>query len=134
MGEAGPGAFDPLFETSVAFFTRMSTTEDSNIHYQQRTWYSQNLADFPRQGPFIAPEGSVAIKTEATDEGEHFTTMVMVKREPGYDPEGNDWYYEVRNPDGSLDESPAPGRIGLCRGCHGGGQATDYLLAFDIEN
>ncbi len=130
----GPGAFDPDYETSSEFFTRIEEPMPSNIHAMQRTWYSSNLADLPLTGPFTVPEGSVAIKAEYDADGNNFTTVVMIKREAGYDPDGNDWYYEVRNPDGSQADSPAPGRVALCSGCHKDGADTDFLLGFDREN
>src|SRR5690606_39668321 len=107
---------------------------ESGVHAQQRTWYSVNVADLPEDGPFSVPEGTTAIKAEYDDEGEFFLSVVMIKREAGYDPNGNDWYYEARNPDGSLASSPAPGRVTLCSGCHSRGASTDFLLAFDLEN
>ncbi len=130
----GPGAFDPDYETSSEFFTRIEQPMPSNIHAMQRTWYSSNLADLPLTGPFTVSEGSVAIKAEYNADGNNFTTVVMIKREAGYDPDGNDWYYEVRNPDGSQADSPAPGRIALCSGCHKDGAETDFLLGFDLAN
>lgn len=133
-GDPGPGAFDPDYETSDAFFTRMSTSVPSQIHAQQRTWYSSNISDLPRTGPFTVPEGTVAIKAEYDQAGDNFITVVMIKREAGYDPDGNDWYYEGREPDGSLASSPTPGPAGLCKGCHSGGADTDFLLGFDLEN
>ncbi len=130
----GPGEFNPDYETSSEFFTRIEQPMPSNIHAMQRTWYSSNLAQLPLTGPFTVPEGSVAVKAEYDADRDNFTTVVMIKREAGYDPEGNDWYYEVRNPDGSQADSPAPDRVALCSGCHKDGADTDFLLGFDLEN
>jgi hypothetical protein len=39
----------------------------------------------------------------------------MVKRPPGYDPEGGDWEYLVLTPAG---EATQRGRLPLCKRCH----------------
>jgi len=133
-GDPGPGAFDPDYQTSDAFFTRLATPLASRIHAQQRTWFSVNIADLPPEGPFTVPEGTVAIKAEYDADGTNFVTVVMVKREAGYDPDGNDWYYEAREPDGTLASSPTPGPASLCKSCHADGADTDFLLGFNLEN
>ncbi len=130
-----PGAYQDDYETSGAFFTRMSEPADSgSVHGTVRIWYSKSVMDMPLDGPFMAPEGTVAIKDEFDSSGAVFVKVVMVKREAGYDSEHHDWYYEARNADGTLASDPVPGTPSLCVDCHQDAEDTDYLQGFSISN
>lgn len=65
---------------------------------------------------------------------------VMVQREPGYDPENDNWYWGKYLPDGSLDVNPAgaqlAGRVAKgaetgCIACHLAAEDADYLFSND---
>lgn len=134
-GTPGPGQFQGDYETSPAFFTRMSAPMDSgSVHGSVRIWYSANVADLPPAGPFVVPEGTVAIKNEYDSMGVVFVKVVMVKKSAGYDPDHSDWYYEARNPDDSLASNPTPGTPSLCIDCHTASADTDYLQGFALMN
>jgi len=133
-GDPGPGEYQEGYQTSSEFFTRMSQPALGPTHRMMRIWYSTNVEELPPGGPFTVPEGTVAIKAEFDASGENFLTVVMVKREAGYDAANGNWYYEGRLPDGSLASDPTPGPAPLCVGCHDDSPDTDYLRGFDIEN
>ena len=126
-GEPGPGAFEPSYATSDAFFTRMAgPVEGESVHGTVQIWYSTNLE--PLLGaPFVAPEGTVAIK--AQDNGQPALT-VMIKEAAGFDPENGDWSYEQRSADGALTNA---GALPACIACHAGWPETDHLAGTELE-
>jgi hypothetical protein len=129
VGEPGPGAFDPDFETSGAFFTQMAgPVEGGTVHGTVQIWYSANLREgLEAGGPFVAPVGSVAIKVQ--DNGAPAITA-MVKREAGFDPDDADWSYEQRDADGALTNE---GALPFCIDCHSGFADTDYLGGTELR-
>ena len=60
---------------------------------------------------------------------------VMYKREKGYDPKNQDWFYTKYNPDGSPQKNPKgvllTGRVPKCLGCHKAAAGGDYVYSFD---
>jgi hypothetical protein len=133
--EPGPGAYQTDYEASEAFFTRMSEPANSgSVHGSVRIWYSANVMDLPPMGPFVAPEGTVAIKNEYDASNDVFVKVVMIKKPAGYDPSNNDWYYEARNADDTLANDPVPGKPSLCIDCHRAAEDTDYLQGFSLSN
>ncbi|MEO7035743.1 MAG: hypothetical protein ABI548_17560, partial [Polyangiaceae bacterium] len=127
-GAVGVGEFRSDYKTSASFFTRMSTPADSgSVHGVVRIWYSSNVAALATSGPFVVPEGTVAIKDEYDSSGAVLVKVVMIKKASGYDATHHDWYYEARGPDDSLAANPVPGTPSLCVSCHSGAPDTDYL-------
>ncbi|RMD89350.1 MAG: hypothetical protein D6811_12330 [Alphaproteobacteria bacterium] len=65
---------------------------------------------------------------------------VMFRREEGYDPDNQDWFWAKYLPDGSLDKNPKgmqlAGRVAKgadvgCIACHSGAGGDDYLFTTD---
>jgi len=75
-----------------------------------------------------APRGMRVIKAGYRDDaGTQFEALtVMVKMEPGYDPEHGDWYYGVLAADGT--SAKMQGRLDTCIGCHHEAAEQDYLF------
>lgn len=122
----GPGGFAPDFKTSDSFFTLMGgMVPGDSPHGSVQIWYSSNLRDMIESPSFVAPEGSVSIKEFSNDNGTGYA--VMVKREAGFDSDNGDWYYEMRDADGTVRDMPPPGAIETCINCHIAAAATDYL-------
>jgi hypothetical protein len=131
---AAPGAFLTDFEESDKFFTIMDSFVAGNSpHGRSLIYYSTNIRELIDKEQFTVPEGTVSIKAfdnEGDDAIEGYA--IMIKKESGYDPENNDWYYEMRNPDGTLMESPEPGANPMCIGCHAVAKSTDYLAGTEL--
>lgn len=82
--------------------------------------------------------GKVAIGTVKANRGQYLNTVdVMYKREAGYDPDNNDWFWVKYRPDGTLQANPIgvrlAGRVakGMDRGCiacHSKARGNDYLF------
>jgi hypothetical protein len=127
--QPGPGEFKADYATNSLFFTRMSApVRGASVHGTVRIWYSSNVKDLITQSSFTVPVGTTSVKeADPNNDGTVDTVYVMVKREAGYDSANNDWYYEVRNPQGVLQSSPAPGKIAGCINCHKDLAQTDYL-------
>jgi hypothetical protein len=74
------------------------------------------------------PVGTTVIKEkreEATSPKLH-AYAVMIKREPGYFPEGGDWEYGFVSLEGKRVETR--GRLDHCAQCHAMTKSTDYLF------
>ena len=134
---AAPGGFVADFDNSPDFFTltQEPVAAAPSPHGSVRIWYSVNI-EFSLGTPgFEAPPGTTAIKRADRDgDGDADAILVMVKREPGYDPPRGDWYYEVRSPDGALLASPTPGANPACSGCHSAAAASDYLAGASLRS
>lgn len=133
--EAGPGAFQADFRTSDTFFTMMSEmTPGDSPHGRVQIWYSSNVSDLLSESTFLVPVRTVAIKPFDMDEdGTEDGLAVMIKREPGYDADNNDWRYEMRDVSGNLMEEPVPGRNAMCISCHAAAADKDYLLGTEMR-
>ena len=62
-------------------------------------------------------------------------TTVMFKREAGYNPDAEDWFWAKYLPDASLDQTPdgvqLAGRVPGCIGCHQGASGGDFVFLHD---
>ena len=60
---------------------------------------------------------------------------VMYKREKGYDPDNQDWFYTKYNPDGTPQKNKKgvlmTGRAAKCIGCHQSAAGDDYVYTFN---
>jgi hypothetical protein len=127
--ESGPGAFTKDYATSKDFLTHMDArVKGSSPHGSVQIWYSSNIESIIGSAGFEAPEGTTSIKEFDMDsDGTLDGFAVMVKKEAGYDADNGDWYYEMRDPSGSVMPDPAPGKIADCISCHVAAKKTDYL-------
>jgi hypothetical protein len=134
--DEGPGEFDPDFATSDAFFTRMAEPRvglASSPHNVVQIFYSKNIEPVIEQDSFEAPPGTVAIKTQdSNDSGSIDTIMVMIKQEPGSSPETDDWLYQRRRANGNLDAEGSPA-LDFCVACHAGWPETDALAGTTLD-
>lgn len=139
----GPGGFDPDFETSPDFVTRMSEPmiglSSLSPHQIVQIFYSTNIEPILGEDAFgPLPEGTVAIKKQDRDDDGIFDQlMVMVKKAPGTDPDLDDWVFEQYDPsDGSLVSSSETSDSfrDFCSGCHVDFSATDWLRGTSLEN
>lgn len=73
------------------------------------------------------PQGSIVVKEKLTTSKSTTPELltVMVKREPGYNPNSGDWEYMVF--DGSGKRVQARGKLENCQSCHMSDQDTDYV-------
>lgn len=72
------------------------------------------------------PTGTTVAKVKLIDgSSEPAGVAFMVKREPGYNPEGRDWEYFLF--EGKPLRLSARGAISTCQGCHGSQDLTDGL-------
>lgn len=81
------------------------------------------------------PAGVSAEEVQMDPEGHLASITVMFRREAGYDPENQDWFWGKYLPDGTLDQNPAgmrlAGRVAKgadvgCIACHSGSE--NYLF------
>jgi hypothetical protein len=139
--EPGPGAFDPAFTTSAAFFTRMSAPARglaSSPHGGKigvvQIFYSKNIESVITASALDAPLGTVAVKTQDPDgDGTINNIMVMIKKAPGFDAAAGDWLYERYAADGTLDVSGGA-KLAFCSTCHNGYSATSQLAGTSLAN
>lgn len=83
----------------------------------------------------------ISVEDVQRDRSEHLDPItVMYRREAGYDPENQDWFWAKYLPDGSLDQNPQgvplAGRVAKgadqgCIACHSAA-GDDYIYTFDL--
>lgn len=133
----GPGAFDLEFASSDDFFTRMSAPAvglDSSPHGKVQIYYSKNLEAAVGLKEFVAPEGSVAIKTQDFDDsGDYGEILVMIKEAAGFNKEAMDWRFEVRRADGAV-KLEGTEDTEFCANCHRAFESVDGLAGIELEN
>ena len=81
------------------------------------------------------------LKTVAQDPGKFLMAVtVMVQREPGYDPDDNNWFYVKYAPDGTIDKNEKgvamAGRVAKgmdvgCISCHKKAGGQDFIFSND---
>jgi len=79
--------------------------------------------------PQTFPKGSVIVKQKYdrnSQTGTPILSTVMVKREPGYNPEAGDWEFAVVSGDGKSVE--ARGKLGNCMSCHASRRNEDFVF------
>jgi hypothetical protein len=86
-----------------------------------------------RQGRFPFPVGTVIVKEAFENQecrpGPPGAVFAMEKREPGYDPAGNDWRWLRFRPDGSpWGEGKSGGPMDFCRACHSLARGNDFVF------
>jgi hypothetical protein len=103
---AGPHAKDKFITVYVNDTGRHAMMEEQTPHF---------------------PQGSVVIKEKLTTANSKTPELltVMIKREPGYNPESGDWEFMVV--DGSGKTVQARGKLENCQSCHQHDQDTDYV-------
>ncbi len=126
---AGPDQIVSTYRSSSNFFSLSDGLQPSdNVHGDNQIWYTKSVNEFVGSSGFVAPVGTASVKEfDSNKDGVVDGLAVMIKREPGYDSENNDWYYEMRDADGNVKAEPAPGKIQMCIGCHGKYTEQDYL-------
>lgn len=77
----------------------------------------------------------VALNEVFSNPDNHLVAVtVMFKREAGYDPNAQDWFWAKYNPDGSLDEVKGmkmAGKVAGCISCHKGAAGGDFVYTND---
>ena len=124
----GPGVFVPDYENS--FFTLMgSMKKGESPHGKVRIWYSANIKGMIDKEKFEVPEGTVAVKPFDKDDKEGVDGIaVMIKMKKGFDPDANDWEYQMRDAKGKLIIDLPKGMKGMCVKCHAGAKDKDNLV------
>ncbi len=83
---------------------------------------------------FQGPEVSVQ-KVSNDPTADLKIVAVMYKREKGYDPDNQDWFYIKYDPDGIPQKNKKgmlmTGRVGVCLGCHQSAPGDDYVYSYD---
>ena len=140
--EEGPGAFDPNFETSSEFVTRMPELAPGlpdSPHMDVQIYYSRNIEPVLGSEAFEPlPQGTVAIKKQdRTGDGTVDQLMVMIKKPPGTDADRGDWSWEQRDPTSfeivSASEAD-PSFRDFCANCHVGFDRTDWLAGTTLAD
>jgi hypothetical protein len=73
-------------------------------------------ARYGTKGRDALPEGSLVVEVLATESNTPpVVYYAMLRKAPGYFPEGGDWAYAVVTPDGKVE---AEGKLKLCARCH----------------
>ena len=116
--------------------------------YQGREPHGAILEYFEQSVTVAGTEGLAIVKKNYGGEdlareqvlrepGEYLESItVMFRREQGYDPENQNWFWAKYNPDGSLQASPEgmslAGPVAGCIECHSAAPGGDYVYSYDL--
>jgi len=90
------------------------------------TYLNPPAAAAQKAPPGKMPDGSIIVK-EVYKADKTLTTIAVMQKKPGYDPEHGDWFYATFKPDGT---PAAAGKIAGCIRCHGAAQTNGYIFTF----
>ena len=74
------------------------------------------------------PVGTLLAKEMKDSSGTIMMITAMAKRGNNYDPSGNDWEYLLLDASGSITDRGADLMNGMCKACHAGAAALDYVF------
>ena len=85
----------------------------------------------------FGPEGVTEEQVLGTP-GEHLSAVtIMFRREEGYAPESENWFWAKYGPEGELEQTsegtPIAGKAKGCISCHDGADGGDYLYTTDAD-
>ena len=125
-------AFQPSRVASLcaAITPDQSRLDKTNPHSDKFiTVYVNDLGKDPMTTQLnpVFPQGTVIVKEKlpAKDSSSPELLTVMIKREPGYNPENGDWEYMAV--DGAGKVVQARGKLANCQGCHITRKDTGYV-------
>jgi hypothetical protein len=97
--------------------TPRATSEHVHGEFDGEVLVNDAAKAYPALGPHrtLMPGATLVERHVARGAETTAVYFAMVKRSPGYDPDGGDWEYLVVSPDGTIEER---GRIPLCGRCH----------------
>ncbi|MGB6045938.1 MAG: cytochrome P460 family protein [Pirellulales bacterium] len=83
-------------------------------------------------------DGSVIVKENYADDKKTLTSVTVMYKTKGYDPQHGDWYWVKYSPDGSVARTPPnkgsqliKGRFASCIQCHASADGGDFVYAND---
>lgn len=122
--------FSPNKRAEKYFTTYLNgPVQGESPHGKVQIYYPLTIEDMVGSKDITVPVGTVAVKVFDNDGNEGPDGLaIMIKQKAGYDPDGNDWYYELKNNTGATIDGKK-GIVAACKGCHGadGGKDFDYL-------
>lgn len=132
-----------VFFSGYTFFIKQSTTQgpspslgpahagnDSTVTRKIYFKYESNSVD----GKY--PLGTVIVKTARNPSGTVKETVAMVKRGNSFNTAVGDWEWFILDEDGKIAKEPTGMEMrggatlmnGMCNGCHGAAQASDFVF------
>jgi len=79
------------------------------------------------------PSGTIIVKEQQDDMGVVQALTIMAKGPQGYDPDHNDWWWGMADPQGNIIDGTR-GKVAMCFNCHGGRAASDYVYGVETAN
>lgn len=138
----GDSGFIEDYDTEWDEFTD-GWNDTGGPHDEVQIWYSDGLTDEVEdyeaddENNIEAAEGDVAVKRTRADDTEDYQVLVMTKQDDAFDPDWNNWYYEVYEQDdndgydlvdsGASEFEPGGNNCASCHDAQGGD--NDYIAA-----
>jgi hypothetical protein len=80
-----------------------------------------------KQAPL--PFGAIIVK-DGMDQNQKLTSVVVMYKVKGYNPEAGDWFWANYKPDGTVG---AAGKLAPCISCHSPKAANDYVFSHSFK-
>ncbi|MCF6158772.1 MAG: hypothetical protein E3K32_09410 [wastewater metagenome] len=94
------------------------------------TTYVNNTAyDAIVNGEEQLSNGSIIIKENYTPD-KNLTTLTVMEKKEGYNPDDNNWFWVAYSPDGSIKMA---GKVDACISCHGKESDNDYIFTSTLD-
>lgn len=90
------------------------------------TYLNAEAAKALEAQPGVMPEGAVIVKENYTED-ETLNSVTVMRKQSGFDPDHNDWYWVNYGADGAINAS---GQVDGCISCHGAVRSNDYIFTF----
>ena len=98
----------------------------------QSTYVNEIVDSALASGAAIMPAGAIIVK-ESHEPDSLLSSVLVMYKITGYDPDNNDWFYAAFQSNGRLlndpDGEPIIGRVELCSDCHAERRDRDYLYS-----
>lgn len=112
----------------------------TSMHGPVIQYISGNVGVGDRTGTFILKRNyrgeDLSVEETFTAPLENFDSMgIMFRREEGYAPDSQDWFWVKFMPDGAVASTPngakMAGKVGACIGCHEPAEGGDFVFSHD---
>ncbi len=132
--EAAGALWDQV--TSADYASNWSTIPGKGTLYRGQgphgmllsTYLNPVAEEAMKNKPGVMPEGAIIVK-ENYKPNKTLAAITIMKKQPGFDADHNDWFWAKYGPDGKV---LAAGTPAGCISCHGSVRSNDYIFTFPI--
>lgn len=77
----------------------------------------------------MLPDESIVVQENYTPD-KKLAALTLMYKVKGYNPDANDWFWAMYQPDGKIQ---AEGKVEMCLNCHGAKKDNDYIMTAPLK-